>query len=197
LQLQTLQGARPQKAVQHQPFALSTEMLLAQQQLQPDRHQDFLEDHGQWIAGENLPVKLLQPCCIEMPNRAQHLRLPFAPLTLGRFGAIICSAHVLGTGQDATHLAHRHAALDPAENAAHFVDVGLGIETVPAFGANRLHQPIATLPGAQGHRVDAGDPGDLTNRQQRFALMRVGTLVRGKQVSHGQYNRGIETKPLL
>ncbi|MNU02969.1 hypothetical protein D3C72_2468370 [compost metagenome] len=53
----------------------------------------------------------------------------------------------LATGENLADLAHRHASFDPTEDATDFVDISLGIQAVPTFGARGLNQSISALPG--------------------------------------------------
>src|SRR5690606_24488638 len=126
-ELQPLQGAGTQEAVEEQPLAGSAEFVLAQQQLLPDRQQYLLEHQIQRIAGEHPTVGLLQLIRIEFGYRLAHLLLPLDPLT---GNGLLITRRGLGSGrrgtrEDAADLAHRYAALDPGQDAAHLFDVRL------------------------------------------------------------------------
>ncbi|MCY1181247.1 hypothetical protein D9M73_217410 [compost metagenome] len=74
--------------------------------------------------------------------------------------------YALAAGENLADLTDRHPPLDPAEDVADFIDIGLGIEAVPTFGARGLNEPITTLPSAQGDRVDTCQTGDFANGEQ-------------------------------
>ena len=170
VQLQALQGATTEKTVEEQPFTGLAELALTLQQLLPQRHQDVLEHHGQWIAGEYLAKHLLQTRFIETTQRALHLLLPLAPFPQQG----ICRRWLghrtlaLGALEDLAHLADRPPALQPRQNAAHRIDVGLRIQAMTAVGAGWLDQPVAPLPGAQGDWIDPGQARHFTNGKQLF-----------------------------
>ena len=80
-------------------------------------------------------------------------------------GLLPVIAHRLGVGfaQEPLHLPDAHPPLQPAQDLADLANILLAVEAVALFGTGRLHQTVATLPGAQGHGVDAGEAGDLAN----------------------------------
>jgi len=171
-QLQALQYPRAQKTVEEQPLAGLAELLAAQQQVLPDRQEDIGKHHGQRIGGEHLAVQAFQLQLIKTRQGQADLCLPLAPLALGQ-GLIRLDDWRLGClvlGENLAHLADRHAPLDPREDAAYRLDIRLRVKTMTAVGAGRLNQPITTLPGPQGHRIDAGQARHFTNRKQLFLL---------------------------
>ena len=72
--------------------------------------------------------------------------------------------------EDAAHFTHRHTALKPAEDTADVIDVRSGIKAVATVGAGWLNQPVAALPGTQGHGVDARQSGNFADRKQLLLL---------------------------
>ena len=171
-----LQHARPEKSVEKQPFAGLPESVLALQQLTPQRHQNGFEHHRQRVRRENLPVDAIQLLIVERTDRLLNLLLPLLVIGLHMvIGDEVCQ-HLqrLCFRQDLADFAHGHAAIDPVDDAANTLDIVHGIQTMPAFGAGRLDQSVATLPGPQGHRIDAGEARHFADGEQLFAFERAG-----------------------
>ncbi|MCY1179995.1 hypothetical protein D9M73_204220 [compost metagenome] len=189
--LHPLQGARTQEPIEKQPLAELAEGILLHQQFLPDRNQNLLEHHDQRVTGKNLAIDLFEATLIETPHRPADLNLPFAPLALDELGGngMFALLERLGARQDLADLADRDTALDPAENAAHFIDIGLGIEAVAAVRARGLNQAITALPGAQGHRIDARDARDFPDRKQLLLIEAVFIQRRRGGFSHRKKNR--------
>ncbi|MNF86079.1 hypothetical protein D3C84_685020 [compost metagenome] len=128
------------------------------QQLFPERQQDVLKHDRLRVRGKNLSVDLIQPRLVESHDSGLDLLLPLRVVGLHKVigNEVRQSLKRRSLGQDLADLADRHAAFDPVENAANALNIGHRIQTMPTLGARRHNQPIAALPGTQGHRVDAG-----------------------------------------
>ncbi|MNN45675.1 hypothetical protein D3C81_1600220 [compost metagenome] len=112
---------------------------------------------------------------VEQPVQARGIEALhcLAQLRLPADGGIGCKRvmHVrLITRQDTADLADRHTAFEPPEDAPDIVDVRQRIQAVATVGACWLDQPIAPLPGTQGHGIDPGEPGNFTYREQVLIL---------------------------
>jgi hypothetical protein len=113
---------------------------------------------------------LIQKPFVEVVDRLAQLRLQ--GLVPGAIDHALRPSgsgfHIASARENAADLAHRHAALDPAHDAADRVDVSLRIKAVPALGARRSDQPVTTFPGTQRDRIDTGQARYLTDGKQRF-----------------------------
>ena len=89
--------------------------------------ENVLEHNRQRIAGENLPIQALETRLIEILQRTAHLALPLTPVVTADFvvGRRSNAATAGALGQDRADLADRDATLDPGQDAAHGVDIGL------------------------------------------------------------------------
>ncbi len=65
--------------------------------------------------------------------------------------------------QQIPHLADRCTTLQPGQDRFHSLDLFDRVQSMPLGCALWLEQPVAPLPCAQGDRVDARAPGQLTN----------------------------------
>ncbi|MNE36658.1 hypothetical protein D3C80_1304770 [compost metagenome] len=119
------------------------------------------------MARERLVEQTVQARAIKAQNRLVYLLPPSQPGTL--LIAVILHQR-LAADKDASHLAHCNAALQPAEDVADIIDIGLGVQAMATVGTGGQNEPITALPGAQGHRVYARQAGDFTNREQLLVL---------------------------
>jgi hypothetical protein len=69
-------------------------------------------------------------------------------------------------GEQLADLADRQAATGPVQDVADALHILGRVQAMAAFGALRADQPVATLPGAQGYRVDAGQAHHIAHGQQ-------------------------------
>ncbi|MCY1436448.1 hypothetical protein D9M71_525740 [compost metagenome] len=175
--MQALQHAGAEEAVEEHPFAAAAELVLAQEQLLPHRHQHIGEHHMQGVTGEHLAVDALQPGFVQGIHCAAHLGTPLAPFPGHHLRVDRHQRHFgrIAACQEPAHLAHRDTALDPGQDAAHRLDIGQGIEPVAAVGAGRLDQTVTPLPGPQGDRVDPCQARDFTDGEELFPVQGAGS----------------------
>ncbi len=131
------------------PFAPQPEQPLHQGLQYPAAHQ--LER----VARQQVVELCLRLALVEGEQRLTELLQGLLPVIAHRLG--------LGFTQEPLHLPDAHPPLQPAQDLAYLANVLLAVEAVALLGAGRLHQPVAALPGAQGHGVDTGEAGDLAN----------------------------------
>ncbi len=107
------------------------------------------------VARQQIVELGLRLALVEGEQRLTELLQSLLPVIAHRRG--------MGFAQEPLHLPDTHSPLQPAQDLADLADILLAVEAVALFGAGRLHQTVAALPGTQGHGVDAGEPGDLAN----------------------------------
>lgn len=164
--LQTGKYPATQKLVEEQPLAGLPKGALAGRQVVPNRHEHLGEHLVQGIGGKYLIEQAAQAGRIKALYGLACLVLPAQP---GIRRAAGLNGKGMAARKDAAHLADCHTALQPAEDTADVIDVGLGVQAVTAVGAGWLNQPVAALPGTQGHGIDARQPGHFPDRKQLHA----------------------------
>ncbi|MNE58239.1 hypothetical protein D3C80_1532570 [compost metagenome] len=124
----------------------------------PNRHQHFTQHGGLGQECEQLTMDPLQCRPIECLGCAHNGR---APIVKGRM--LLHRRLRLGCEQ-ITDLADGQAVCCPAQDIAYALYIPRRVKSVATLGALRTYQPMAPLPGTQGHRIDAGQADNIAHR---------------------------------